>query len=219
MVVTRSMGKVKFTGMDKSISKRGNKHEATNVGDAPKKKITSPIQQQANVEETKTNRRSPRLSSKQISIQASKSKKRPRSSSKKSRKRKKAKKQKQKTKKQKQKSKKQKLEAPNEEILKVIPNTIAIYNVRKKRQPFVIPKPSGRLIVFDTETTGLGFHDRIVEIGGVELIDGKQTGDNFQSYVNCQRKSHWGALRCHGLTCKFLSKFRGIKEVVADFME
>ena len=44
-------------------------------------------------------------------------------------------------------------------------------------------------------------------------------GNNFQSDVNCQRKSQWGALNCHGLTRKYLSQFRGISEIVKEFME
>jgi len=98
-------------------------------------------------------------------------------------------------------------------------NAVVISNIRKLNEPLAVPVPVGRLIVFDTETTGLGVWDRIVEIGAVELIDGKPTGNNYQSYVNCKRKSHWGALNCHGLTREFLSKFRGIAEVVTEFME
>jgi len=98
-------------------------------------------------------------------------------------------------------------------------NALVIANIRKLDEPIAVPTPEGRLVVFDTETTGLGAWDRIVEIGAVELIDGKPTGNNYQSYVNCKRKSHWGALNCHGLTREFLSKFRGIAEVVAEFME
>ena len=42
---------------------------------------------------------------------------------------------------------------------------------------------------------------------------------NFQSNVNCKRKSVWGALNCHGLTRTFISQFRGIAEAVKEFME
>ena len=34
-----------------------------------------------------------------------------------------------------------------------------------------------------------------------------------------ERKCHWGALNVHGLTRKILSQFRGIAEVVKEFME
>jgi len=105
------------------------------------------------------------------------------------------------------------------EMMAAHKNAVVIANIRQKNQPLVVPTPVGRLIIFDTETTGLGAWDRIVEIGAVELINGEPTGNNFQSYVNCQRKSHWGALNCHGLTCSFLSQFRGIAEVVKEFME
>lgn len=42
-----------------------------------------------------------------------------------------------------------------------------------------------REVVLDTETTGLDHkHDRIVEIGCVELIDGVPTGRTYQRYVD-----------------------------------
>ena len=34
-----------------------------------------------------------------------------------------------------------------------------------------------------------------------------------------ERNCHWGALNVHGLTRKILSQFRGIAEVVKEFME
>ena len=50
-------------------------------------------------------------------------------------------------------------------------NVVVIANVRQKNQSLVVPTPIGRLIIFDTETTGLGAWDHIVEIGAVELIN------------------------------------------------
>ena len=32
---------------------------------------------------------------------------------------------------------------------------VVIANIRQKNQPLVVPKPVGRLIILDTETTGL----------------------------------------------------------------
>ena len=46
-----------------------------------------------------------------------------------------------------------------------------IANIRKEKQPIVVPTPVGRLIIFDTETTRLGAWDRIMEIDAVELIN------------------------------------------------
>ncbi|MBC7574339.1 MAG: DNA polymerase III subunit epsilon [Herminiimonas sp.] len=64
-----------------------------------------------------------------------------------------------------------------------------------------------RQIVLDTETTGLNPRsgDRIIEIGCVELINRRLTGNNFHSYINPERDSEEGALAVHGLTTEFLS--------------
>ena len=64
-----------------------------------------------------------------------------------------------------------------------------------------------RQIVLDTETTGLEPEagHRIIEIGGVELIDRKPTGRHFHRYINPQREVDEGALSVHGITNEFLS--------------
>jgi len=71
-----------------------------------------------------------------------------------------------------------------------------------------------RQIVFDTETTGFNPEagDRIVEIGGVELIGGAPTGRTFHTYVNPERDMPEGAYAVHGLSKEFLSD----KPVFAD---
>jgi DNA polymerase III subunit epsilon len=63
-----------------------------------------------------------------------------------------------------------------------------------------------RQIVLDTETTGISLADgnRLVEVGCVEIINRKLTGNNFQRYINPQRDSEEGALGVHGLTTEFL---------------
>lgn len=47
-----------------------------------------------------------------------------------------------------------------------------------------------RIICFDTETTGFEYAkgDRVIEIGAVEIIDGKITGNTFHEYVNPEGK-------------------------------
>jgi DNA polymerase-3 subunit epsilon len=63
-----------------------------------------------------------------------------------------------------------------------------------------------RQIVLDTETTGLSARDgnRIIEIGCVELINRKLSGNNYHQYINPERDSEEGALAVHGLTTEFL---------------
>lgn len=74
-----------------------------------------------------------------------------------------------------------------------------------------------RQIVLDTETTGLEAErgHRIIEIGGVELVDRRLTGRNFHQYINPERDIDPGALEVHGLSREFLSD----KPVFADIAE
>ncbi len=80
-----------------------------------------------------------------------------------------------------------------------------------------------RQIVLDTETTGLNARtgDRIIEIGGVELINRRLTGNNLHFYINPERDSDPGALAVHGLTTEFLSdkpKFAEIVDELRDYL-
>ncbi len=80
-----------------------------------------------------------------------------------------------------------------------------------------------RQIVLDTETTGLNPRsgDRIIEIGCVELVARKLTGNNFHRYINPERDSEEGALAVHGLTTEFLRdkpKFADIIDELRDYI-
>ena len=63
-----------------------------------------------------------------------------------------------------------------------------------------------RQIFLDTETTGLSAEngDRIIEIGCVELVNRKLTGNNLHFYINPERDSHEDALKVHGISNEFL---------------
>jgi len=78
-----------------------------------------------------------------------------------------------------------------------------------------------RHIVLDTETTGLNPRsgDRIIEIGCVELIDRRLTGNNFHYYINPERDSEEGALAVHGLTTEFLRDKPKFAEIVNEFRD
>lgn len=78
-----------------------------------------------------------------------------------------------------------------------------------------------RQIVLDTETTGLNPRqgNRIIEIGCVELVNRKLTGNNFHRYINPERDSEEGALAVHGLTTEFLSDKPKFSEIVEEFLE
>ena len=77
-----------------------------------------------------------------------------------------------------------------------------------------------RQIILDTETTGLDpkAGHRVIEIGCIELVNRKFTGEQFHVYLNPDRDSDEGALEVHGLTTEFLSdkpRFGEIYEVFA----
>jgi DNA polymerase III subunit epsilon len=81
-----------------------------------------------------------------------------------------------------------------------------------------------RQIVLDTETTGLSAEsgDRIIEIGCVELLNRKLTGNNLHFYVNPERESHEDALKVHGISNEFLRdkpKFAAIVDQLLDYLQ
>lgn len=78
-----------------------------------------------------------------------------------------------------------------------------------------------RQIVLDTETTGLSAHDgdRILEIGCVELVNRKLTGNNLHHYINPERDSHEEALKVHGITNEFLADKPKFAQVGAELLD
>jgi DNA polymerase III subunit epsilon len=80
-----------------------------------------------------------------------------------------------------------------------------------------------RQIVLDTETTGLSAEggDRIIEIGCVELVGRKLTGNNRHFYLNPERDSHEDALKVHGISNDFLRdkpRFAGVADELLDYL-
>ena len=80
-----------------------------------------------------------------------------------------------------------------------------------------------RQIVLDTETTGLSAEggDRIIEIGCVELVSRKLTGNNRHFYLNPERDSHEDALKVHGISNEFLRdkpKFAAVADELMAFL-
>ena len=78
-----------------------------------------------------------------------------------------------------------------------------------------------RQIVLDTETTGLSADsgDRIIELGCVELLNRKLTGNNLHLYFNPGRNSHEDALKVHGISNEFLKDKPKFSETVDDILE
>jgi DNA polymerase III subunit epsilon len=78
-----------------------------------------------------------------------------------------------------------------------------------------------RQIVLDTETTGLdvGQGHRIIEIGCVELVNRKLTGNHYHQYVKPEREIDAGAIEVHGITNDFLNDKPVFAPIAAEFME
>jgi len=77
-----------------------------------------------------------------------------------------------------------------------------------------------RSIVLDTETTGLDIAEghKIIEIGCIELIDRKITGNVFHQYISPNRKIDEKASKVHGITDDFLKDKPMFSEIINDFL-
>ena len=75
-------------------------------------------------------------------------------------------------------------------------------------------------IILDTETTGLDPANghRIIEIGGIEVVNRGITGRDFHTYLNPDRDSDSGALDVHGLTTEFLADKPRFADVIDEFL-
>jgi DNA polymerase III subunit epsilon len=78
-----------------------------------------------------------------------------------------------------------------------------------------------RQIVLDTETTGLEPEQghKIIEIGCVELIERRLTGNNFHQFLQPDREIDAGAIEVHGITNEFLADKPKFRDVANDFIE
>lgn len=78
-----------------------------------------------------------------------------------------------------------------------------------------------RQIVLDTETTGLEPSEghRIIEIGCVELVNRRPTGNHFHRYINPDREVDAGAIEVHGITNEFLADKPRFAEISDEFFE
>ncbi|MCE6958300.1 hypothetical protein LAZ40_04420 [Cereibacter sphaeroides] len=78
-----------------------------------------------------------------------------------------------------------------------------------------------RLVILDTEATGGSPQngDRVVDLGAVEMVDGRRTGRSWQTFLDPQRPVHWAALRIHGLTNAFLRGKPRFEEKAAEFLD
>lgn len=78
-----------------------------------------------------------------------------------------------------------------------------------------------REIIFDTETTGLdNREDRIIEFGGIEMVNKFPTGRTFHQYINPQgRAVHPDALAVHGISDAQLADKPTFDQIAQDLIE
>ncbi|MCK5395630.1 MAG: DNA polymerase III subunit epsilon [Gammaproteobacteria bacterium] len=78
-----------------------------------------------------------------------------------------------------------------------------------------------RQIVLDTETTGLDPKQghKIIEIGCVEMINRRLTGNNYHQYIQPDREIDEGAQAVHGISNESLSDKPRFADIVKDFIE
>jgi DNA polymerase-3 subunit epsilon len=76
-----------------------------------------------------------------------------------------------------------------------------------------------RQIILDTETTGLEPQQghRIIEIGCVEMVGRKLTGNNFHQYLQPDREIDAGAIEVHGISNEFLVDKPRFADIADDF--
>ena len=77
-----------------------------------------------------------------------------------------------------------------------------------------------RQIVLDTETTGLESSEghRIIEIGCVELIDRRISGNTYHQYIQPDRQIDAGAIEVHGITNESLADKPRFADIAAEFL-
>ena len=78
-----------------------------------------------------------------------------------------------------------------------------------------------RQIVLDTETTGINPKEghRIIEIGCVEIVNRRLTGNHYHVYINPQRIVEQEAIEVHGITNEFLADKPLFTDVAQGFID
>ncbi len=80
---------------------------------------------------------------------------------------------------------------------------------------------TNRIIILDTETTGLNPQEghRVIEIGCVEMIKRRITGRHFHVYINPDRLIDEGAIAVHGISNEFLEDKPRFEQILEDFLD
>ncbi|KRX07385.1 Ribonuclease H-like domain [Pseudocohnilembus persalinus] len=92
--------------------------------------------------------------------------------------------------------------------------------VKEENEKNPVQQKNERLLFFDTETTGLSpFYERIIEIGMVEVINGKFTGKKFHRFLNPQKKIQEAASKVHGIKNEDLENEKTFAELIPELEE
>lgn len=114
----------------------------------------------------------------------------------------------------------------------VSPDTPTFDGDTSRANPYfrpLLPKPihrheTNRQLIMDTETTGLDAlkGDRIIEVGIVEMVGRKLTGEKLHVYINPQRGMNEEVIRIHGISEAFLADkptFAEVAQALYEFMD
>ncbi|PAU79118.1 DNA polymerase III subunit epsilon [Halomonas salipaludis] len=76
-----------------------------------------------------------------------------------------------------------------------------------------------RQIILDTETTGIDPKEghRLIEIGAVEMVNRRFTGNTYHQYINPQREIELEAVEIHGITNERVANEPLFAEIADDF--
>lgn len=103
-------------------------------------------------------------------------------------------------------------------------------NTRRANPDFwaILPEPvnrgtKNRQLIMDTETTGFDDQggDRIVEVGIIEMVGRRFTGNKLHVYINPDKIMDDEVIRVHGISNEFLTdkpKFADVAQAIYDFM-
>jgi DNA polymerase-3 subunit epsilon len=77
-----------------------------------------------------------------------------------------------------------------------------------------------RQVVLDTETTGLDWEHghRVIEIGCIEVLNRRKTGESFHCYLNPQRAVDEAAQEVHGLSAQDLADKPLFADMADEFL-
>ncbi|MGP4716748.1 DNA polymerase III subunit epsilon [Psychrobacter sp. T6-6] len=120
----------------------------------------------------------------------------------------------------------------NSETMSIDPDTPKFDGDTSRANPHfkpLLPEPihrheADRQLIMDTETTGLDAlkGDRVIEVGIVEMVGRKFTGEKLHVYINPQRGMDEEVIRIHGISEAFLTDkptFDQVAQALYDFMD